>query len=196
MRPPPKTERSIEGKSALFHAKGLRNVLALLLAVGLVLSACGGDSSDGPTDNDGTDAHEEESTGGSGEMETVATLTVDGEPYTFVGVKGGSVLSDDFYCFVGTSGGLNATLALEGDVESELRFTFLPDEENPSGLDGSVTAVIPDDFEHALRDGGRTRDIEIHDFTVTDDSFTISASIAIAESVSGDEHEGTLEASC
>lgn len=196
MTSPPTTDRSIRITGAVFHLSGFRPMLAILLAIGLVLSACGGGSSDGPTDDGGSDTPEQTSTGGAEEMETVATLTVDGEPYTFVGVKGGSVLNDDFYCFVGTSGGLNATLALEGDVESELRFTFLPDEDDPSALDGSVTAVISEDFEHALRDGGQGRDIVTNDFTVTDDSFTLSATISIEESVSGNEHEGTLEASC
>lgn len=106
-------------------------------------------------------------------------------------------MNDEFYCFVGTSGSMNATLALDGDDESELRFDFLPDEADPSTLGHkSVTAEIPADFEHTLRDGGQSRDIEVQGFTVTDDSFTVSATILLEESISGVEHEGTLEASC
>ena len=190
----------------MLNRSSIRPLLIVLLAFYLVLAACGsgaGDSADGGGSQEpeqtttGDDESEQTTTGDTQDLEAIATLTIDGEPYTFVGVRGGSVLNDDFYCFVGTTGGMNATLALEGDDESELRFTFLPDDADPTTLDQkSVTAEIPGDFEHTLHDGGQSEDIEVLDFTVTDDSFTVSATIQFEELVSGVEHEGMLEASC
>lgn len=184
----------------MFGGGRVRPLLGLLFAAILALSACGGSDSgsgaDGPVSDDTEQPPASDSGGGAGDMETVATLTIDGEPYTFVGVKGGSVLNDDFYCFVGTTGGVNARLAQEGDADSELRFILLPDEDDPSLVGGTVTAEIPADFEHTLHDGGQTKDIQVQDLTITGDSFSISATISFGEMVSGTEHEGTLEATC
>ena len=166
---------------------GARRLPCVLFSIGLVLSACGGGSGS-PAGDVGFDDPDQASTGNSGGLETVATLTIDGEPYTFVGVKGASVVSEDFYCFVGTSGDVSGMLALNGDDESTLRFSS-------SGSSWSVTAVLPDDFENTLRDGGRSQDIEVHDFSVTDNSFSVSATI-LMEDGTGAEYDATLEAAC
>lgn len=179
-----------------------RVFLAAMLAICLTLSACGDSDADSPADNGEAAADDSGESGDSAEpapsdsddLETVATLTVDGEPYTFVGVKGGSVLNDDFYCFVGTSGAMIGTLALDGADESELRFNFYPDSSDPSEWELNLTAVIPADFENNLLDDNA--EVEVQDFTIGDGSFSVSATFPLTAIISGDEHTGTLEASC
>lgn len=190
MRRPSNTVRATSSRSITRSVSGSRGLLCVLFLIGLVLSACGGGPSGSPGD-DGSEGPDQATTGTSGDMETVATLTIDGEPYTFVGVKGASVVSEDFYCFVGTSGHVSGKLALEGDDGSTLRFNF-----GPSGSDGDVSAVLPEDFESAVRDGGRNQDIEVQDFSVTDESFSFSATILMKEDGSSTEYDGALEVSC
>ena len=189
MRRPLNTVRATSSRSITRSVRGSRGLLYVLLLIGLVLSACGGGSGS-PSGDDGSDGPDQAATGTSGDLETVATLTIDGTPYTFVGIKGGSVVSDDFYCFVGTIEGVSGKLALEGDDGSTLRFTL-----GISSASGVVTAVLPDDFEHTLHARGLNQDFEFDDFSVTDNSFSVSATILMADGRGG-EYDATLEISC
>lgn len=177
-----------------------RGPIRLLVLLALALAACGGNGSADPTADVGSEAGpqssqpSDEGTSGDLDLETIATLTVDGVSYTFVGIKGGSVLNDDSYCFVGTTGALIADLALEGDTETELRFNLVPDEGDPSNWEANLTAVIPADFDHNLLDDNNA--IDVQDSNVDGSSYTVSATLPLVEVASGVEHEGVLEASC